>query len=517
MADASLEAPAEGGGAPQAGGFSPPPQENPGSSGRPEDYIEVKAEKDRATLMIRGSVAKDAVAITRDTVAAKLTGLKVTSGVDWKAVDTAIAGKLYDKTLIIASSTPAGASKDAWIQEKIKIDPDVKPVLAQDGHADYKNVDNIHQVKKGDVLAVKHPAVQGDPGMDIYGKVTPAPAAKDLAFKLGGNTELSADGLQLTASTGGFVFHQAGAIHVGVTYTLKGDVDFHTGNLHYQGDIVILGNVTDGFTVEAQGDITVEGNVDGAEIISHGGTVTIKAAAFGHGKGRIKAAKAVRLQSVQDMLVESDGEIAVDKAMLNCRAVAPVIRCDGAGCAVVGGEIKAYQEARVAVLGGEGCRTEVRIVDKEAEAARARLVEIDKKVKAAHPKLEPMEKKLKAMQALAKRAGGTLSPRALGELKVALEAYTHMRKELDGLEAERKAAAAATNSMARHTGRFVLTETMVWGGYLELYGHPRDLRAGDEQKEWVWTAEGITGRTILPEPPAGSPQSPTPPPAAPPS
>jgi uncharacterized protein (DUF342 family) len=516
MADASLEAPAEGGGAPQAGGSNPPLQENPAMAGRPEDYVEVKAEKDRATLMIRGSAAKDAVTLTREVVAQKLAGLKVTTGVDWKAVDTALSAHLYDKTLIIAAGTPPGQSKDAWIEEKIKIDPDVKPVVAQDGHADYKNVDNIHQVKKGDVLAVKHPAVQGEPGMDIYGKAAPAAPAKDQAFKLGANTELSLDGLQLLASTGGYVFHQAGAIHVGVTYTVKGDVDFHTGNLHYQGDIVILGNVTDGFTVEAQGDVTVEGNVDGAEIISHGGTVTLKAAAFGHGKGLIRAGKAVRVQSVQDMRIECDGEVEVGKGMLNCKVTASILRADAAGCAVVGGEIKAYQEARIAVLGGEGCRTDVRIVDKEAEAARARLVEIDKKVKAAQPKMEPLEMKLKGMQALAKRAG-SLSPRAVGELKTALDAYAQMKKALDSLEAERKVAAAATNSHARHTGRFLLTEKVVWGGCLEMYGHPRDLQAGDEGKEWVWSADGLQGRTILPDPPAAPAAGQPPPPADPPA
>lgn len=479
-------------------------------AGRPEDYVEVKAEKDRATLMIRGSAAKDAVTLTREIVAKKLVGLKVTSGVDWKAVDTALSTHLYDKTLIIASGTPAGQSKDAWVQEKIKIDPDVKPVVAQDGHADYKNVDNIHQVKKGDVLAVKHPAVQGEPGMDIYGKASPAAPAKDIAIKAGANTEVSPDGLQLLATTGGYVFHQGGAIHVGVTYTVKGDVDFRTGNLHYQGDIVIQGSVTDGFTVEAQGDITVEGNVDGAEIISHGGSVTLKAAAFGHGKGCVKAAKGIRLQSVQDMVIETDGTLEVETGMLNCKAVASVIRADKAGCAVVGGEVKAYQEARIAVLGGEGCRTEIRIVDKEAEAARARLAEIEKKVKAAHPRMEPLEKKLKGMQALAKRAG-TLSPRALGELKAALEAYGIMKKELDGLEAEKKAAGAAMNSLSRHTGRFLLTEKVVWGGSLEIYGHPRDLQAGDEGKEWVWSAEGLQGRTILPDPQPGTPGGQPPP------
>lgn len=517
MAEASLEPPVEGGGSPKAEGNPAPPQEKPATAAKADDYVDVKVEKDRATMLVKSSAVRDSVTVTREIVAAKLAALKVVAGVDWKAVDTVIAAKQYDKTIVIAQGTMPGTSKDAWIQEKVKIDPDVKPVVAKDGHADYKNVDNIHQVKKGDVLAIKHPAVQGEPGQDIFGKATPAPAAKDVPFKLGSNTEVSADGLQLVASTGGYVFHQAGAICVGITYTLKGDVDFKTGNLHYQGDIIIMGNVTDGFTVEAEGDVTVEGNVDAATIISKTGSVRLKAAAFGHGKGSVKARKSIHLQSAQDLALECEGEVVVDKGLRNCKVTATIIRADKAGCSVVGGNLKAYSEISVAVLGGEGCHTELKVVDKEAEAARERLKEIEKQRLHAVPKVEAMEKKLKGMKALAERFKGDLSPRARGELKAALEQYAAVKKELDGHEQEKAKLAHAVNSAARHTGKCSITEKMVWGGLLDLYGHLRDLEADDAKKEWVWSMDGLLSRSVMPEAKPGNPPGPATPPSAPPS
>lgn len=499
MAEAP-EAPAGGGG---------------GTVARAADYIEVKAEKDKATLLVRSSAAKDAVAITRDAVAVQLAALKVVAGVDWNAVERILAEKIYDKTEIIAANVAPGPSRDAWIQEMIKIDPDVKPVVDTAGHADYKNVDNIHQVKKGDVLAVKHPAGQGGPGLDIYGNTVPSPVPKDIAFRLGTNTEVSADGLQLLAATGGYVFHNAGAICVGVTYTVKGDVDFKTGNLHYHGDIVILGGVTDGFTVEAEGDVTVEGNVDGAEIISKAGTVTVKAAVFGHGKGRIRAMKRVSLQSAQDIEIECEGEVAVSKGLFNCRVAAGSIRADGSGCSVIGGTLKSYGEIHVAVLGGEGCRTELHIVDKQAEAAREALKALEKQRGKLLPAVENMEKKLKGMKALAARFGGELSPRARGELKASLDQYAALKKALDAFDKEKEQLAAAANSAARHTGRCVITEKMVWGGYLELYGHPRELSPEDAPKDWAWTHEGLVGRSILPDPTPSNPPGQSAPQAAP--
>ncbi|HLP42414.1 MAG TPA: hypothetical protein VK465_12975, partial [Fibrobacteria bacterium] len=62
--------------------------------------------------------------------------------------------------------------------------------------------------------------------------------------------------------------------------------------------------------------------------------------------------------------------------------------------------------------------------------------------------------------------------------------------------------AAATNSSVRHTGRIVLSEKMVWGGILDLYGHVRELTPADAGKEWIWTFEGLVSRSILPDPAA---------------
>src|SRR5690606_14376142 len=216
----------------------------PGARGG--DYLEIKAEPMRAVLTIRGEAEAAGISVTREDVAAKLTGLQIVHGVDWSAVDRMIAGRQYDRGQIIALGAPSKPGRDAAIRENLKIDADVKPVLGKDGKADYKNVDNIHQVRKGDALAVKTPAVPGAEGKDIFGKVLPGLPVKDAQFKTGVNTVVSADGLRLEAAVGGFVYQQAGAICVGVTYVVKGDVDYNTGNLHYAGDIQVLGNVTDG-------------------------------------------------------------------------------------------------------------------------------------------------------------------------------------------------------------------------------------------------------------------------------
>lgn len=479
--------------------------------GGPADYLEIKAEPQRAVLTINSAVTAAGITLTRDDVAKKLQGLGVAEGIDWNAVERMLAGKQYDRGQIIAQGIPAKPARDASIKETLKIDTDLKPVFDKEGKADYKNVDNIHQVKKGDVLAVKTPMIQGTPGRDIFGKPIPAAAAKDIAFKIGLNTGVSPDGLNLVALVGGYVYHQAGAVCVGVTYVLKGDVDFHTGNLHYQGDIQILGNVTDGFIVEAEGDIVVEGTVEGADVISHGGGVHIKSGVFGHGKGHIAAKTYVRILGAQDIRIEcEDGTVEVEKGLRNCQVSAQHFKADAAGCSIVGGEIQAYGAVSMAVLGGEGCQTHISILDKAAEAAKQRLREIEHMKEQIHPKIAPIETRLKGMKVMMAKFGATMSDRAKSEIKGVADAYAALKKAEHDLEAEKERLHAVTVAAPKHVGKFAVTEKIVWGGILEIYGHHRELEEGDVGKEWVWAPTGLFSRTILPEaPPADAKAEPS--------
>jgi uncharacterized protein (DUF342 family) len=474
-------------------------------------YIEMKAEPARVTLLVKSSVVKDSIKLNKEDVAAKLQILKVVHEVvDWNAVENILANKLYDRTHIIAAAVPAKPGKDAFVEEKIKIDADVKPVVREDGKADYRNVDNIHQVKKGDVLAVKHPAVPGQQGIDCLGKQTPVAAVKDVQLKAGANTEITPDGMQLVASTGGYVYHQAGTICVGVTFVLKGDVDFTTGNLKYQGDITIAGGVTDGFTVEASGDIIVEGNVDAAEVISRNGSVTVKAGIFGHGKGRITARKNIHVQSAQDIHLECGESLIVDKGMRNCHVVAGDIKADKASCTIVGGTIKSYGNAFIFAMGAEGCRTEIRLADKVAEQAKAGLDDINKKKAQAAGKVEMVAKRLKGMKAMAEKFGTELSERARADLKAVLDVYAALNRVIKDADTEKEILLKQLNAPGRHTGRCVIADNVHSGGFLDIYGHIRELREEDGKKEWVWAPDGLVSRTIIPEAETPKPSGPLP-------
>jgi uncharacterized protein (DUF342 family) len=73
--------------------------------------------------------------------------------------------------------------------------------------------------------------------------------------------------LRILAQTSGYVFYHQGLITVKRLLNVRRDVDFHTGNIMFAGNIVAHGAVRSGFTLLG-GKVLVKGTVEGATIIT---------------------------------------------------------------------------------------------------------------------------------------------------------------------------------------------------------------------------------------------------------
>ena len=84
---------------------------------------------------------------------------------------------------------------------------------------------------------------------------------------------MSEDGTKLISQVSGHVQLEGDKVFVSNCLELV-DVDASTGDIDYDGSVVIKGNVLAGFSVKAAGDISVSGIVEGATLIS-GGNITL--------------------------------------------------------------------------------------------------------------------------------------------------------------------------------------------------------------------------------------------------
>ena len=85
-------------------------------------------------------------------------------------------------------------------------------------------------------------------GIDIFGnKIDFLPV--NAFFQVGNNITISEDKLSLIANIDGCLFIKSGVLHVDDVYQIRGDVDFHTGNIDFNGDVIIGGDVKSGFQI----------------------------------------------------------------------------------------------------------------------------------------------------------------------------------------------------------------------------------------------------------------------------
>ena len=79
-----------------------------------------------------------------------------------------------------------------------------------------------------------------------------------------------------------------GKVFVSDTFEVLADVDTSTGDINYDGNVHIKGNVRTGFCVRAKGDIIVDGVVEGAELYSDG-QIILKRGIQGMNRGLLQA------------------------------------------------------------------------------------------------------------------------------------------------------------------------------------------------------------------------------------
>ncbi len=169
---------------------------------------------------------------------------------------------------VVARGIAPSVGKPAEIIYNFNTESDEAGVINEDGSIDFRARGDSPFVKRGEILAEKKPMEQPKSGMDIFGETLLVGDVDDVPLEGGDGVELSPDGLQLKAMlTGQPSIDIKGVISVLESFTVNGDVDFKTGNINFNGNVIVKGAVKEGFVVECA-DLTAN------EI--NGGTIKIR-------------------------------------------------------------------------------------------------------------------------------------------------------------------------------------------------------------------------------------------------
>ena len=224
----------------------------------------------------------------KEDILKKCKDLKIIHGID---VDLALEQlKSSSEPIIFAKCTKPKYEEDISFRWGVDLKDIYKPNIDANDNANYKDLNQFIQLAKDQKIVSINKPIMKEPGIDIFGnKIDFLPI--NAFFQIGNNITISEDKLSLIANIDGCLFIKSGVLHVDDVYQIRGDVDFHTGNIDFNGDVIIGGDVKSGFQIISKGNIYVNGTVESSDLRSNEGSVFIKNGIQGKNNCSIKAQK----------------------------------------------------------------------------------------------------------------------------------------------------------------------------------------------------------------------------------
>lgn len=253
---------------------------------------------------------------------------------------------------LIAEGIPHENGVDAKIEFSMSKEHRAKPQILEDGRVDFKNMGFVETVKAGDVLAIKIPATTGKNGTTVTGKVIRAKDGKEAVFKIGKNIKLSTDGLNALAECDGTIIFDNDKIAVIQMLEIKKDVGVETGNIAFQGQVIVHGNVTSGYSIQCDGDLVINGVVEGAKISSNG-SIVISRGIQGHDTADIYCGGHLTSNFINSATVYCKGDIETGAIMNSQVKSDGRIIAKGKKGLIIGGEIISKSDIEANTIGSE--------------------------------------------------------------------------------------------------------------------------------------------------------------------
>jgi len=123
--------------------------------------------------------------------------------------------------------------------------------LNSDGSIDYRDRGEVPHVEEDILLASKILAEPGKPGLDVKGMEIFVPEPVDPAFSAGPGTRFNEEKTEIFSTTRGEPHLDVmGGVSVNKEFKVTGDVGFETGNIDFNGNVIVPGTVKEGFKVK---------------------------------------------------------------------------------------------------------------------------------------------------------------------------------------------------------------------------------------------------------------------------
>ncbi len=241
----------------------------------------------------------------------------------------AFPGEIFEE--LIAKGLAPKDGKPSRLKPLVQnaLDRILKPQTVGSTRLDMRNLGAIICVQKGAELLRRMPPTEGRNGFTIGGDIIVAKKGEWVKFKPGDGTVISDDDENLLlADIFGMPKFIDQSMWVDNIYSCKG-VNVGSGNVNYDGSVLVSGDVNEKMEIHATGDVTVNGFVESA-IIHAGGDIIITEGAMGkvnesstEYSTSLTAKGNIHVQHGQGLDINCNGNVTVGRQLaysrINCR------------------------------------------------------------------------------------------------------------------------------------------------------------------------------------------------------
>lgn len=256
-------------------------------------------------------------------------------------------------------------------------------------------------VKEGDVVAEIRFQKQPQPGIDVYGHASEPKLPNLPRIRLRGGVDADEKGLVFTANIDGVPRVDPNNRAVGVSEIMEhnGDIDIKSGDIEYDGDVIINGDVESGARVYAAGDLTIRGSIRNATVHCQGNLVVLEGINTGR-RGRVTVGGDLEVEFAENSRISCGGNLIIRKAAINCELISGrSIIADLTSGIVAGGVVSCRDNLYTGTLGFKnGARTVLKIgidwkTDRALKIKESRMVRLERNWEESRMALQEINKK----------------------------------------------------------------------------------------------------------------------------
>ncbi len=325
----------------------------------------------------------------------------VNHGILYDKIQAIAKDRKHHEKYLIAVGTEKEDGKDGYIDFFFNTKKkSLTPKELDNGQVDYQNLGLVEQTHAGDTLLTIIPPTKGKNGKDVKGNVVHARPGKQVEkLTPGNNIAISEDKKSFYSEIDGQIDFQNRKISILPVLEINGDVGHSTGNIDFNGSVIIKGIVPTNFSVKAKGNIEVYGIVEGAYVESDA-DVFLYSGVMGNERAIIVAGGDLTAKFIDSAKVSVTGSITARSIMHSDITADDSLNVVGKRAVLVGGRACVGKEVEATIIGSTmETRTEVIVGNTPAMLEKYRvLLEESEAIKHKLKKTETIIQALNSVQ-----------------------------------------------------------------------------------------------------------------------